>query len=96
MLCLQPPAICRQQGALLHSIRTLGAAGHGLLQICQSVRIAHGDPIDVYNYGKMKRDFTYIDDVIEGGAGIILALRIQMGVPQPPGFTILATIVQSR
>lgn len=25
-----------------------------------------GKPIDVYNFGKMKRDFTYIDDVIEG------------------------------
>lgn len=23
------------------------------------------DPIDVYNFGKMKRDFTYIDDLIE-------------------------------
>lgn len=28
--------------------------------------IAQGQPIDVYNFGKMKRDFTYIDDVIEG------------------------------
>jgi UDP-glucuronate 4-epimerase len=28
--------------------------------------IALGLPIDVYNFGKMKRDFTYIDDVIEG------------------------------
>lgn len=28
--------------------------------------IALGKPIDVYNFGKMKRDFTYIDDVIEG------------------------------
>ena len=28
--------------------------------------IAQGKPIDVYNFGKMKRDFTYIDDVIEG------------------------------
>ncbi|MEM0981131.1 MAG: NAD-dependent epimerase [Cyanobacteria bacterium P01_H01_bin.58] len=28
--------------------------------------IAHGRPIDVYNHGKMKRDFTYIDDVVEG------------------------------
>lgn len=27
--------------------------------------IIKGDPIEVYNYGKMKRDFTYIDDVIE-------------------------------
>ena len=24
------------------------------------------DPIDVYNYGEMKRDFTYIDDIIVG------------------------------
>ena len=28
--------------------------------------IAKGRPIDVYNHGKMKRDFTYIDDVVEG------------------------------
>ncbi len=28
--------------------------------------ISEGKPIDVYNRGKMKRDFTYIDDVIEG------------------------------
>ncbi len=28
--------------------------------------ILEGKPIDVFNYGKMKRDFTYIDDIIEG------------------------------
>lgn len=28
--------------------------------------IAEERPIDVYNYGKMKRDFTYIDDVVTG------------------------------
>ncbi len=28
--------------------------------------ILEGSPIDVYNYGKMKRDFTYIDDIVEG------------------------------
>ena len=28
--------------------------------------IMGGDPIDVYNYGEMKRDFTYIDDIIVG------------------------------
>lgn len=28
--------------------------------------IATGKPINVYNHGKMKRDFTYIDDVVEG------------------------------
>lgn len=33
--------------------------------------IAHDQPIDVYNFGKMKRDFTYIDDVIEAVTRII-------------------------
>ena len=28
--------------------------------------ILNGDPIDVYNEGKMRRDFTYIDDIVEG------------------------------
>lgn len=28
--------------------------------------ILAGDPIDVYNYGSHKRDFTYIDDIVEG------------------------------
>lgn len=28
--------------------------------------ILESKPIDVYNYGRMKRDFTYIDDIIEG------------------------------
>lgn len=28
--------------------------------------ILEGNPIDVYNQGKMKRDFTYIDDIVEG------------------------------
>lgn len=28
--------------------------------------IAKDKPIQVYNHGKMKRDFTYIDDVVEG------------------------------
>ena len=28
--------------------------------------ILEGKPIDVFNHGKMKRDFTYIDDIVEG------------------------------
>lgn len=28
--------------------------------------ILEGKPIDVFNHGRMKRDFTYIDDIIEG------------------------------
>jgi UDP-glucuronate 4-epimerase len=29
-------------------------------------RISEGKPIDVYNNGKMKRDFTYVDDIVDG------------------------------
>ncbi|HLF97228.1 MAG TPA: NAD-dependent epimerase [Methylococcaceae bacterium] len=28
--------------------------------------ILEGRPIDVYNHGRMRRDFTYIDDIVEG------------------------------
>jgi UDP-glucuronate 4-epimerase len=28
--------------------------------------ILEGDPIEVYNHGRMQRDFTYIDDIVEG------------------------------
>jgi UDP-glucuronate 4-epimerase len=28
--------------------------------------IIEGDPIKVFNHGKMERDFTYIDDIVEG------------------------------
>lgn len=34
-------------------------------------------PIDVYNYGKMRRDFTYIDDIVEG------VVRVVGNVPKP-------------
>ncbi|WP_456432422.1 NAD-dependent epimerase [Nitratifractor sp.] len=33
--------------------------------------ILEGRPIDVYNYGEMKRDFTYIDDIVEGVVRVI-------------------------
>jgi UDP-glucuronate 4-epimerase len=39
--------------------------------------ILDGRPIDVFNYGKMKRDFTYIDDIIEG------VIRVINKIPEP-------------
>ncbi|MFH2045970.1 MAG: NAD-dependent epimerase [Pseudomonadota bacterium] len=39
--------------------------------------ILNGKPIEVFNHGKMTRDFTYIDDIIEGVA------RIMKKVPDP-------------
>lgn len=38
--------------------------------------IIQGKPIKVFNHGKMQRDFTYIDDIVEGVA------RIQNVIPQ--------------
>ena len=39
--------------------------------------ILEGKPIDVFNYGKMRRDFTYVDDIVEG------IFRLVPHVPQP-------------
>jgi len=39
--------------------------------------ILKGKPIDVFNYGKMRRDFTYIDDIIEG------VVRVIDRIPEP-------------
>ena len=33
--------------------------------------ILEGKPIDVFNHGKMKRDFTYVDDIVEGVIRVI-------------------------
>jgi UDP-glucuronate 4-epimerase len=42
----------------------VGPAGHGLFLFTRA--IMEGRPIDVFNHGKMQRDFTYIDDIAEG------------------------------
>ena len=34
--------------------------------------ISNNRPIKVFNYGKMKRDFTYVDDIVEGVVRILL------------------------
>lgn len=42
--------------------------------------ILAGQSIDVYNHGQLQRDFTYIDDIVEG------VLRIQDQVPGSAGY----------
>ena len=42
--------------------------------------ILNGDPIDVYNHGDMSRDFTYIDDLVDGMRLLIDA------IPGDPNF----------
>ncbi|MEK9766164.1 MAG: SDR family NAD(P)-dependent oxidoreductase, partial [Thalassolituus sp.] len=39
--------------------------------------ILEGKTINVFNHGKMQRDFTYIDDIVEG------VVRITMKTPEP-------------
>lgn len=39
--------------------------------------ILSGKPIKVFNYGKMQRDFTYVDDVVEG------IVRVINHIPRP-------------
>jgi UDP-glucuronate 4-epimerase len=39
--------------------------------------ILAGEPIEVFNYGRHRRDFTYIDDIVEG------VIRVLDRVPEP-------------
>ena len=40
-------------------------------------KILAGEPIDVFNYGNHQRDFTYIDDIVEG------VVRVLDRIPEP-------------
>ena len=39
-------------------------------------RLAAGQPVRIFNYGDMRRDFTYIDDIVEG------LYRVMQGAPE--------------
>ena len=38
--------------------------------------LARGGTIKIFNYGNMKRDFTYVDDIVEG------VVRVMQGAPE--------------
>ena len=44
--------------------------------------IMNGKPIEVFNHGKMRRDFTYIDDIVEG------IVQVAQQVPMNPSYAI--------
>ncbi len=54
------------------------ARGAGRTWRCSSSprRSSAGEPIDVFNHGQMRRDFTYIDDIVEG------VVRLLTGPPR--------------
>ncbi|MBN7820226.1 NAD-dependent epimerase [Bowmanella yangjiangensis] len=44
--------------------------------------ILEGKTIDVYNHGKLQRDFTYVDDIVEG------IVRVQAQIPGSAGYPV--------
>ena len=48
-------------------------------------RIMKGQPIDVYNHGRMRRDFTYVEDLVEGIRRLIDAVPARPEGPVPDG-----------
>ena len=51
--------------------------------------ILEGRPIDVFNQGQMRRDFTYIDDIVEG------IVRVMKKAPGPSGPSVSGAAVFS-
>ncbi len=51
-------------------------------------KLVRGETIQIFNYGDMKRDFTYIDDIVEGILRVMQGaprrLRGEDGLPVPP------------
>lgn len=43
--------------------------------------IIEGEPIDIYNNGEMWRDFTYVEDLVRGIAGLIEATPVRLEDP---------------
>jgi len=62
--------------------------------------ILEGRPIDIYNHGKMKRDFTYIDDIVAGTtAALDRALPcaiFNLGNHQPEELAQLITLLEKK
>ena len=54
-----------------------GPAGRpDMLYYSATQKLARGEKIQIFNHGDMKRDFTYIDDVVEG------IYRVMQGAPE--------------
>ena len=61
---------------MLRFFTVYGPWGRPDMALYKFVRaIKAGEPIDVYNHGKMQRDFTYVDDLVEG------ILKLEHAVP---------------
>ncbi len=52
-------------------------------------RILAGEPIDVFNYGRARRDFTYIDDIVDG---VLRVLDLPPGSASGEGLDASSTV----
>jgi len=56
--------------AVLHGLRPLGPAGTWHISASRGA-IVSGEPIALYDGGRLKRDFTYVDDIVSGVVGCL-------------------------
>jgi UDP-glucuronate 4-epimerase len=49
-----------------------------------SKKIRDGGEVPLFNHGKSLRDFTYIDDIVDGVLGVLFKLPAQQTQPKPP------------
>ena len=49
---------------IFYSIWSLGETRYGYVYF--SKKFLNDEPIDVFNFGNMERDFIYIDDIVRG------------------------------
>jgi UDP-glucuronate 4-epimerase len=55
-------------------------------------KILAGEPLDVFNFGKHRRDFTYIDDIVEG----VVRVLVKPPVANPAWDAVTASPASSR
>ena len=72
---------CRRPGCA-SSPSTARGAGRTWRCSCSPKAILAGKPIDVFNHGKQRRDFTYVDDIVEG---VVRAMRPRRRSRTRPG-----------
>ena len=75
---LQPTSTASPRPACASSRSTAPGAGRTWRCSCSPRPSSRGEPIKVFNHGKMIRDFTYIDDIVEG------IIRVTGQHPPPP------------
>lgn len=51
-------------------------------------KLVKGEKIQIFNYGNCKRDFTYVDDIVEGVYRVMMKAPVKQvgedGLPVPP------------